>query len=249
MSRAKHCHRGLSLIELLVCISMIVLLVALLLPTHSAAQESSRAAQCMAKLKQIGIGQEAYSQEFKGFFALASYLNASTGDDLIWPLTGKPQNYMQINPQDRSWSGPFMCPTYTSSSRPRSTWDYNPVNLNNSYTVNRSVGQYQYDTSPSSYLSINGTPWMRRPTNARLIPTPASKALVVDGIYRDAMRVDYTADPEGLMLATNRLLNRHLNQTNNLLFFDNHVQRADADELNARANDWWPLPLVRTPPY
>lgn len=90
---------------------------------------------------------------------------------------------------------------------------------------------------------------MRRPTNARLINTPASKALIIDGIYRDSMRINYCSDPEGLSLAFNVLLNRHINRTNNILFFDNHVQRADEDELNARANEWWVLPLVRNSPY
>lgn len=241
--------RGLSLVEMLVCISLIVLLIALLLPTLSTVQESFRAVHCMTKLKQIGMGHEAYSQDFRGFFPLTQYVNSSTGDDMLWPLTGKPQSYLQINPLDRSWSGPFMCPTYTISSRPRSTWDYNPVFLNTSYTVNRSMGQYIYDTGPTSYFTLNGTPWMRRPTNTRLITAPASKAVLVDGIYRDSMRLDYTSDPDGLMFVTNKLLNRHQNQTNNVLFFDNHVQRGNREELNTRAIEWWALPVVDSPPY
>ena len=241
---------GLSLVEILVCISIIVLLFALLMPSLATATEASRGAQCMSRLRQIGVGQEYYSQDFNGYYSLAYYMNTVTGSEMLWPHTGKPQNYLQISPTDRSFSGPFMCPTYTSSSSPRSTWDYNSLPLNTSYTVNRSVGQYSNDpSSPTSYSSINGTPWMRRPTNARLITVPASKAMLIDGIYRDSMRVNYTTDPEGLMRSANLLMNRHLNQTNNLLFFDNHVQRAGADELNSRALEWWSLPLVSGPPF
>lgn len=250
MKSFHRCNRGFSLIEVLVVITLIVMLLALIMPTLSAAREASRASLCMSKLKQIGIGQEFYIQDYSGFFPLAIYTNTTLSPNVVvWPRTGKPETYLSINPLDQSWSGPFMCPTYTAATFSRSTYDVSPSNLNISYTVNRSVGQYLYDTNAGSFFSSTGTPWMRRPTNARLIISPASKALIIDGTYRNNLQVNYCIDPEGLTLATNELLNRHLTRTNNVLFLDNHVQRADRDELNDRANDWWSLPLVRTVPY
>lgn len=103
----KHHFQGFTLIELLVVVTIIGLLVAILLPALSAAQQASRISACSNNQHQIAIGLMSYAADAKNYLprgpdAHALFLPAGTnwnnlGYTLVWipyfgstPLTGVP---------------------------------------------------------------------------------------------------------------------------------------------------------------
>ena len=84
--------KGFTLIELLVVISVIVLLIALLLPALQKARNQGRAAVCLTNLKQWGTTLNLYTEDYDGCFPCYDY-----DPDIIWFLRGSVARYNDPN--------------------------------------------------------------------------------------------------------------------------------------------------------
>ncbi len=68
-------RRGFTLIELLVVIAIIAILAAILFPVFAQAREKARAISCLSNMKQVGISQNMYIQDYDESFETWRYFS------------------------------------------------------------------------------------------------------------------------------------------------------------------------------
>jgi prepilin-type N-terminal cleavage/methylation domain-containing protein/prepilin-type processing-associated H-X9-DG protein len=90
--RSKEKRTGFTLIELLVVIAIIAILAAMLLPALAKAREKGRRISCVSNLKQWGLAQTMYVDDFDQTFPTTKIANATPG---------APPGYNEDNP---SWT-------------------------------------------------------------------------------------------------------------------------------------------------
>lgn len=82
-------RRAFSLIELLVVVAIVSMLIAILLPTLSAAREQARTTLCLSNLRQVAHGWHVYADENHDISVPARYAGASGG-------MGNPANWYEV---------------------------------------------------------------------------------------------------------------------------------------------------------
>lgn len=234
--------QGFTLIELLVVISIIALLVSILLPALGSARASALSLQCMNQQRQIHLAQTMYAESFNGWFPPSTGPAATAINDNYgyWPnnyllsyLSDLP--YPHSPYPDIPQSNIYACPVYRDQG----------VDLNNHYFVGYdsrfSHVAVTYTLNRYLFDSTTGAPVMR----PQRVPDQSSRVYLTDGLRRSSgsklmifnAQVQYGfhhASAEGL----NDL---HVGGTNNLLYFDGHVENWEGYALEAQADALWNL--------
>jgi prepilin-type N-terminal cleavage/methylation domain-containing protein len=70
MNRSHHVIGGFSIVELLVCISILAVLVSLLLPAVSKSRESARTVLCMSRMRDMHSRIEQYRSDYKNWYTV-----------------------------------------------------------------------------------------------------------------------------------------------------------------------------------
>lgn len=137
-------RRGFTLVELLVVIGIIALLISILLPSLSNAQEQARTIKCLSNLKTLGQAAAAYSSANKNYLLPSDVMDQHFPTNLsyqdvheTWATILVSDKYLPYPPAPSSTEPPsqdnaFHCPTgvlemsavtYTSTTLPSSRTD------------------------------------------------------------------------------------------------------------------------------
>lgn len=228
-------QQAFTLIELLVVISIIVLLLAILMPSLSAAREAAKQTKCLSNVKSMGVGSQMYFHDYKDFI----YPHRWTGSGLMywssimWAYTGGSSYVWNLPPHPEggyveALGTAFRCPS-DDVLRPA----YAVKNI--SYSVGWYVNIDMHTTGTPA-ANMGGKPRLRRvPEFIR----PSSVGMIGDW----DPRVDSTAGWQGLTSPSRRYLSlpmwtRHgQGETINYVYLDGHANTIRQPRLMDYTND------------
>lgn len=223
-----------TLIELLVVISIIALLIAILLPALKQTRESARQIQCSSMLRQFGLANHMYADEFKGHF-LPVRIDAAyspTGPTLNWYGVAPFQKLLGLSgdsygggvgtSNDR-WPASRLCPSAAtvSEATPRIDRSYGYNNTGNSgdFYLGFTAGD------EPNILSFG----VHRDTQ---VVSPSANLMFADGLHDRLMRNESHSYVNEASTGQTPAY-RHAGESANVAFFDGH-----AATLSRRDMDW-----------
>jgi prepilin-type N-terminal cleavage/methylation domain-containing protein len=212
--------QAFTLIELLVVIAIIGALAALLMPTMSMARARGDGAQCLAHLRQIGVGLTAYMNDHDTFPGpLHAKQSATYQPNEPGSLAAMLENYLGANGTTTAgglhFSPVFLCPAAYRKSQNKNITTY----FVNMFVVPDSAqpvwGDIDQGQQPLSKLAIRN--WADASNRGTVLNIPDMWAL------QDADQ-NYLQITNGFQTTTDNLLPLPAHEDHyNALFFDMHV--------------------------
>ena len=200
-------RRGFTLVELLVCIGLIVMLIAILLPALRKSVEAGRQVSCLNHLRQISQATQMYCLDNDGVFPSAAgtdEVNSVAGmqksDWIYWKNTTGTPPYTDVQKSalarylGGSIPAVFRCPSDSCDVRPPNPWGPEPYLY--SYSMNGWIG-----ASPTLSLALFHH-WLQ----AKDIVDPSEVILFID---EDDQTVDDGTWYPTYAIAHNQISSRH----------------------------------------
>lgn len=200
-------NSGASLIEIVVVIMVLVILASLLFPVGKRALEFAHAAECVSKLRQIGVAAHAYASDNNGILPRTDTPSAS-GVPVQYPYNI--EGYLDVNFSQAIKTPevfrrtPFWCPSEKNLTDPILG------KVGYTYAINRELNERLYGTAAYIRLSEMSSP---------------GQYVIFSDAYYD--RTIYT-DTRQKMVDMTRVTRRH-NGKPNFLYADGHVARFDRE--------------------
>jgi len=204
-------YQGFTLIELLVVIAIIAILAAILFPVFAKVREKARQTSCASNLKQIGLAEQQYAQDYDEMYT-GAYKPADPNNNnrVHWPALLYP--YVKA-------AGAFSCPDQATSANPTNdnmctnslAWNRPLCILGSGGTVLGGYNGYIYnnvqnngtgETGARVGLSDNGPEWGSQTVAS--LTEPSETLMIMDGKGWDACWTnDMTDMPKGNFYGNN----------------------------------------------
>lgn len=174
-------RRAFTLLEVLVVLGILTLLLALAVPAVGGVRENSRSLECAARLRQLAVAAQSYSDVFRGVFPPAILFEVTpTGVRTIaWDFVQSSDGAVEPGPLWSFTDHPFevqQCPSFLGSS----TWGGDPyTGFNYNTTFIGAEGAWPSFSAEGQLLS--GWKNARRGLSGAQHRHPAETALFGDG--------------------------------------------------------------------
>ncbi|HJN18110.1 MAG TPA: DUF1559 domain-containing protein [Armatimonadota bacterium] len=161
-------RRGFTLIELLVVIAIIAILAAILFPVFARAREKARQTSCLSNMKQIGLANEMYKQDFDEKYPTRWYCCAGGTSPLPWPFVLEPymkNTQLLVCPSEggHDWYGNAGCCAGYIGGFPAVTPFPGRISYGQNWNLNSASGVSDADVErPAEKYAFLETDWMPR---------------------------------------------------------------------------------------